>query len=110
MPTLPLTSDTPRFQRSRCAGCPLSTRPKNSKFASTNGLLRYAADPAMYWAESHAFQLSRGVVGTIAAKPLKKDGSDTITLIDRSTPCGLAHAIQSNPGISFERSASANLL
>ena len=54
----------------------------------------------MTCAASHAFQVPIGRSGTIAAKLLKKDGWLITHSACLSSCCGLAHAIQSNPGIS----------
>ena len=42
--------------------------------ASMNGWLKYAAFMVMTCAVSQAFHVSSGVVGTIAANPVKNDG------------------------------------
>ena len=64
----------------------------------------------MYCAASHAFHVSIGVVGTIAANPLKNDGCAMTHSGALSMPCGLAHAIQSKPGKSATIFVTAILL
>ncbi len=49
-------------------------------------------------AANHAFQVTSGVSGTIAANALKKDGGFSTTCTGRSRPCGRAQACQSKPG------------
>ena len=44
--------------------------------------------------------MASGVFGTIAAKLLKNDGWLMTHSVALSMPCGLAHAVQSKPGIS----------
>jgi hypothetical protein len=85
-------------------------RLKNSKPASTNGLLRYGSDAVRYCAASHAFNVATGVDGASAPKLLRNDGCITMTCVTRSSPCARAQAVQSNPGISLARSANASLL
>src|SRR5262245_6670137 len=59
---------------------------------------------------SHAFQVSIGVAGTNLANWAKKLGCAMTTVVDGAMACGLAHAIQSKPGISMARRSIVNTL
>ena len=64
----------------------------------------------MTCAASHAFQVSSGRSGTIAAKLLKNEGWLITHSACLSSCCGLAHAIQSKPGMSCTSFATGYLL
>ena len=83
---MPLTSCTPRFQRCRCCLLAAERLAEELEPRVDERLAEVAARSCvMTCAASHAFHVASGVVGTIAAKPLKNDGcamTHSVRLVD----------------------------